>query len=224
VQSPIRGTPLMRTRHRHGLPGPNRVGGRMPSKALICLLAGAATVLLASPARGAPIDVIRDCSEDGTLEKRYSHSELSGALGTLPSDLDEYTDCRGVIRRAQLSGVLGKGRNGVLGGVDSSAQPSRHEQKEITEASSSSPAVEVGKGTVRPGHAGGPIAGAALGTDLPTGMLATLVGMAAATLWAAGYAVQRRWPAAWRGAGTALAGPARRIGDGVKRGISRFRR
>lgn len=186
---------------------------------------GFAFALFASGAAAAPIDVIRDCSEDGTLEKRYSNRELSGALGNLPSDLDEYTDCRGVIRRAQLAGVLGKGRKGVLGKVDTQTPPSPEEQQQINEASSAGAPVDIGEeGAVKPGHAGGSIAGAALGTDLPTVVLATLMALATAMLWAGGYAVNRRWPGAWRGAGATIAAPRRWIGEGMRRGISRLRR
>ena len=55
-----------------------------------------------APAHASAASVIRDCSEDGVLNGNYSQSELDGALEQLPSDLDEYTDCRAVIRSAQL--------------------------------------------------------------------------------------------------------------------------
>ena len=56
-------------------------------------------------------DVIRDCAQDGQLNKHYSQSELQDAYNNLPSDIDEYTDCRQVIRSAMGGG------NGNTGGA-----------------------------------------------------------------------------------------------------------
>src|SRR2546423_3512911 len=44
--------------------------------------------------------VIRDCADDGRLQGHYNQRELRDALNSIPSDVDEYTDCRDVIRRA----------------------------------------------------------------------------------------------------------------------------
>ena len=43
-------------------------------------------------------DVVRDCYEDGRLNGRYTREELDEAEEELPSDVDEYSDCRSVIR------------------------------------------------------------------------------------------------------------------------------
>src|SRR3954451_12905483 len=56
-------------------------------------------------------DVIRDCAQDGQLNKHYSQSDLQNAYDNLPSDIDEYTDCRQVIRAAMGGG------NGNTGGA-----------------------------------------------------------------------------------------------------------
>jgi len=72
--------------------------------ALLLLLAGA----LAQAAFGSAQSVIQDCSEDGVLNGHYSHSDLTKALDQLPSDLDEYTDCRDVIRRAHGEFLAGE--------------------------------------------------------------------------------------------------------------------
>ena len=58
--------------------------------------------------------------------------ELDGALEQLPSDLDEYTDCRSVIRRAQLGAAGGKhaarsARVVRTGSTDRAAE--RHEEQ-----------------------------------------------------------------------------------------------
>lgn len=221
----------MRTSHRHRLPDNHRPGGRRPSKAIIALVVLGSLTVCAHPAAAGPIDVIRDCSEDGTLERSYSQRELSGALDTLPSDLDEYTDCRGVIRGAQLSGARGDGpaaqkhaKAGESQGRAARREPTPHETRRIDTSARSRDPVEVGGRLIKPGESGIALGQSGFGGDVPDLLLVTLLGLGAATLWAAGFALQRRRPDARRGAGATLAAPARRIGDGVRRGIARFRR
>jgi hypothetical protein len=57
-------------------------------------------------------DVIQDCTEHGTLTKRYSQREYRQALADLPADVDEYGDCRGIIKDAQLAGAANGGTRG----------------------------------------------------------------------------------------------------------------
>jgi hypothetical protein len=185
---------------------------------LAALLAGTATVR-APDALASPSAVIRDCSEDGVLNGSYSQSDIANALEQLPSDLDEYTDCRSVIRAAQLSSAAGKhtgGRKkGVAERVDKSAPPSGREQKRIGRATGSKDTVEVGGARIRPGASAQPIKTAGLGTELPLFVLVLVAGMVGALLWGAVFGVVR---AARAG------GPLGKIGDGVRRGVSRLRR
>jgi len=60
--------------------------------------------------------VIRDCTDDGRLEGHYSQRDLRDALSSIPSDVDEYTNCRDVIRRAAFNGAGGGGGRGSGGG------------------------------------------------------------------------------------------------------------
>jgi len=64
-------------------------------------------------------DVIRDCAQDGDLDKEYSDEELEEAEQNMPSDIDAYTGCREVIRAAQAGGRgspdAGTGGSGVGG-------------------------------------------------------------------------------------------------------------
>jgi hypothetical protein len=56
-----------------------------------------------SPAAAASRDtIIKDCSDDGRLQGKYTASELRDARKNLPSDISEYTDCADVLRRAEL--------------------------------------------------------------------------------------------------------------------------
>src|SRR3954471_1630514 len=83
------------------------------------LLLPLAIALLLLPAGGAfasGAKVIRDCTDDGRLEGHYSQRDLREALNSLPSDIDEYTDCRQVIRRAAFGGAGGGGKGGSGGG------------------------------------------------------------------------------------------------------------
>jgi hypothetical protein len=196
--------------------------------ATVLPIAAVLALLVPSPVQASSGDVIRDCSEDGSLEKRYSQKELSGALDNLPSDLDEYTDCRTVIRRAQLAGAKGKGGDqpkGVASRVDRAAPIQPHEQRRIDQATSgSSKSVDIAGRPIRPGGTGAAFAAAGLGTDLPTYVLLALTGLGLAMLAGAAFAVQRRWPNAWGAVGASVGSPIRRVGEGMRRGLSRFRR
>jgi hypothetical protein len=49
-------------------------------------------------------DVIRDCAQDGDLDHQYSDAELEDAQRNMPSDVDQYSDCRDVVAQAQAGG------------------------------------------------------------------------------------------------------------------------
>jgi hypothetical protein len=59
----------------------------------------------------------KDCA-DGQINGSYSKAQLADALAHLPADADEYTDCRDVIQRAELTGSSGSSSGG--GGGSSS--------------------------------------------------------------------------------------------------------
>ena len=68
----------------------------------------------AAPALASGNDVIKDCVRNGRLTKQYSQQEYRSALANLPTDVDEYTDCRDIIRKGQL---------GIGGGAPSPPPP-----------------------------------------------------------------------------------------------------
>src|SRR4051812_50109847 len=79
------------------------------------LIVTAALCLLVAPiAHASYRDVIKDCAEDGVLDKKYSDSELQQAKKKLPADVNEYSDCREVI--AAAIGGAGKHSGGGGGG------------------------------------------------------------------------------------------------------------
>ena len=185
----------------------------------LALLAGA---WFAVPAFGSAKDVIKDCSEDGVLNGHYSHSELAKALAELPSDLDEYTDCRAVIRSAELRSARKQAAPGP-GNVDTASPPSAGEQKKLHDAAKSAGKVNVGGKGITPGASGTPFKTAGFGTDLPTLVLVVLLALGGAMIAAAVLAVRRRYPALTSADGP-IADPIRKLTTRVKDGISRFRR
>src|SRR4029078_3932906 len=100
------------------------VMARAPKASFLAVaLALFACAWFAAPVFGSAKDVIKDCSEDGILNGHYSHSELAKALQQLPSDLAEYTDCRAVIRSAELRSANKKAAPGP-GNVDTASPAS----------------------------------------------------------------------------------------------------
>jgi hypothetical protein len=80
----------------------------------ITALAGA-FALLPSTAWSSGNDVIRDCTDNGRIDQRHGPLDYQQALANLPSDVDEYTDCRSIIEAARL-GSQGGGGGGGGGG------------------------------------------------------------------------------------------------------------
>jgi hypothetical protein len=194
----------------------------LATAALCLLLAGA----LAPAASGSAQSVIQDCSEDGVLNGHYSHGDLTKALDQLPSDLDEYTDCRAVIRSAQLgsAGAKHAGRPGIVGKVNAGAPPSSDEQRRIAQAVGAGGSVKIGGKAIRPGVSGAPFKAAGFGTDLPTLVLLVLIALGTTMVGAAALAIQRHSPAFARLGGSRVAAPFRSLARGMRNGISRFRR
>jgi hypothetical protein len=87
----------------------------LPTLAVVVLSA----LLAAGDATASGGDVIDDCATHGTLTKRYSQREYRQALSELPADVDEYGNCRDVIRNAQVAGASNRGGGGGAGGAGS---------------------------------------------------------------------------------------------------------
>jgi hypothetical protein len=80
---------------------------------LVCLL------VVPAVAGASGRSVVRDCTDNGRIDNPHSQSDYKNALNSLPSDVDEYTDCRSIIeqakRRDAKSGA-GSGGSGGSGG------------------------------------------------------------------------------------------------------------
>jgi hypothetical protein len=154
-------------------------------------------------AYASPDAVIRDCAADGDLDHHYSNSDLDKAEKNLPSDLDEYSDCRSVIAGAKTGGSdKGGGRgSGSGGGSGASAQASEnaaraHDNAELNALTKSGkkPKLEIGGKTVEPGSNGlFDLASSSNGMPLP--LLLALIAVGLLTAGGAFYALRRRVPA-----------------------------
>lgn len=135
--------------------------------------------------------VIRDCAQDGKLDRKYPEGELKRAHENVPTDVSEYTDCKAVIAAAMENGgggsSTGAGPTGGAGGTggvttDSGATAASHAdasalKSETDRARRSRPAATAGGQTLRPVASGlNHVAGAA--NDLPTPLLVAIIAVA----------------------------------------------
>ncbi|MFY9264824.1 MAG: hypothetical protein WAO61_05300 [Solirubrobacterales bacterium] len=82
--------------------------GSIKKSAAVFLAAASGFVLIASPAWASGAEVIADCNLDGSIDGKYSTSELRNALDNLAADVNEYGDCRSLIEQALLDSVSKK--------------------------------------------------------------------------------------------------------------------
>jgi hypothetical protein len=165
-------------------------------------------LLLAAPTASAGVreKILREC-QDGRISGNYTPAQLRDARKHIPTDIDEYSDCRDVLARASISGGGSSGATGGGGGGGgSSAAPggvqtngsdalnyaaNKGEQDELAKALSGGPkGTDVGGQDVLPGASG--LSVGAASHDLPTNLLIPLilVGLCAAAL--AAPALRRR--------------------------------
>jgi hypothetical protein len=168
-------------------------------------------VLVALCVLGAPAaqagyqDVIKDCAQDGKLDKKYSDAELIKAKKNLPADLNEYSDCRDVIGAAiggaGRHGGSGGSGGGGSGGADTGGPPAaqtaraqdKHDLAKIAHGASK-PKVRIGDQTVAPGK-NGLFSTASAENGLPLPLLLALIAMAIVALSGGLYALRKRIPA-----------------------------
>ncbi len=77
----------------------------------MALLAALLLVPAAAHAAG-PIEIIRDCEDDGVLQGDYTAAELRKARSELPTDIDEYSDCRDVLGARDQRAKTSSSRDG----------------------------------------------------------------------------------------------------------------
>jgi hypothetical protein len=162
--------------------------------------------VLALPA-AAQADPVSDCSGDGDLDRRYSNSELQRALDNIPSEIDEYTDCRAVIGGAIRSGSDRGGNRPEAGastaGGDGDRRARREQQERagdsaeleaITADKEGSPTVDVGGEPVAPGG-NGLFDLASASNDVPVPLLVALIAVGLLAILGTLVALRERVPA-----------------------------
>ena len=166
------------------------------------LLALALLAVLAPAASAASRNqIIRDCADDGRLNGNYSAGEIRDARQNLPADVDEYTDCRDVLRRAELgdagaggtgggaAGGGGTGAPGQPGGPLTPASPEEERALAAARQEAGGP-VDVAGRKVLPGASG--FAAYAARHELPWPLIAALALLGVAAVAAATPAIRRR--------------------------------
>ncbi|MEA2417814.1 MAG: hypothetical protein QOE60_20 [Thermoleophilaceae bacterium] len=159
--------------------------------------------LLVLPA-GAQASALTDCVQDNDLDHHYSNSELQKALDNLPTDSDEYGNCREILSGAITSGSdKGGGRPSPTGpdGQPLSLKEQTQRQNDTKalaaiagdNGSPQTPSVEVGGETVKPGS-DGLFDLASASNDLPTPLLVALIALAALAVTGLLVALRGRIP------------------------------
>ena len=163
------------------------------------LVLTALIALLAVPAAaGASVDAIYEDCQDGRLDKRHAKPELREALEDMPADLDEYTNCRELIRAARDDqrggGGAGPGSTHNDDGDDYGALPAGEgglplgpdgrpiDPRGIAEPQERADLDRAREGVGRPVKVAGVAPGSRGGADPPFPLIALLVLTAAATL------------------------------------------
>jgi hypothetical protein len=165
---------------------------------LACLL------VAATAAHASGRDVVRDCTDNGRIDNFHSSQDYRSALGSLPSDVAEYTDCRQIIEAAQRRDAHrsppGSGGGGGGGsfpggtgfpstGSPTPATPAEANALKQATASGGVPVPVAGE-PITPGGSG--IVNAAVRHALPTSVIVLLVLLALGALaWAATVARAR---------------------------------
>lgn len=168
----------------------------------VLVLGALALVVLPATAQAG---ALTDCTRDNDLDRNYSNSELQKALDDLPTDSDEYGNCREILSGAIHSGSdKGGGRPSSTGPNGEPLSPAEQaERSKDTQALASvagdatgdppSPSVEVGGKTVEPGS-DGLFDLASASNDLPVPLLLALIALALLALTGALVALRSRIP------------------------------
>ena len=161
-------------------------------------------LLLAAPTASAGVreKILRECQE-GRITGDYTPAQLRDARKNIPTDIDEYSDCRDVLARAALTGRSGGGGGGggggqaapggVVpggGGAPRLAPENGGEFKALSSARARSGPILVDGEHVVPGASG--LAADAARRGLPSSLLAVLVLLTLCALTAAFPVVRRR--------------------------------
>ena len=161
--------------------------------------------LLVLPAT-AQASALTDCVSDNDLDRHYSNSELQKALDDLPTDSDEYGNCREILSGAITSGSdRGGGRPANAGPDGGPLSPNEQSQRGKDNQDLAAiagdgggdpraPSVEVGSETVEPGS-NGLFDLSSASNDLPVPLLLALIALAVLAVTGLLVALRGRIPA-----------------------------
>jgi hypothetical protein len=149
----------------------------------VALLATLAIVPAARADVGATI--IERCTHGQSLSG-FSQQDYRRALQELPAEVEEYSDCASLIRRAQLAGAGGGGGGEAVASIASTPA----ERAALHGASTRAAPVRLGGQLVRPGVVHTNVASAL--STLPTPLLALLAFLLAWALALAGRSITNR--------------------------------
>jgi hypothetical protein len=147
-------------------------------------------LLSIAPEAGADVGqtIINKCIHGQSLSG-YTQQDYSRALQELPTEVEEYSDCGNLIRRAQLAAAGGHGGSG--GGVATPIPLTPAERTALTRIPKTGAApVRVGNQEIRPGVIHANISSAL--SSLPTPLLAVLALMLAYALLQTGSTIRDR--------------------------------
>jgi hypothetical protein len=154
----------------------------------IGLLSASLLVLGAAPTAGADVGatIINRCTHGQSLSG-FSQQAYRQALRELPTEVEEYTDCANLIRRAQRAAAGGGGAGNSTAAIP--LTPGERSRLKRTLKAGPTP-LQVGDETVRPGVVHADIASAL--SSLPTPLIAILAFMLVCALLLAGRALRNR--------------------------------
>ena len=161
--------------------------------------------LLVLPA-SAQASALTDCIADNDLDQHYSNSELRNAVDNLPTDSDEYGNCREILAGAIASGSDKGGGRPSDTGPNGEPLPGREQTERGKDSESlaaiagdgsadpQTPSLHVGSETVEPGS-NGLFDVASASNDLPTPLLLALIALGVLAVTGVLVALRGRIPA-----------------------------
>jgi hypothetical protein len=163
---------------------------RVARHLLLAVCALAVLAVSAAPAQASANQVLRDCIYDGKLDHHYSNAELRRARDHMPSDADEYSDCRDIIAAAIKGGSDRSGgrTSPGIGATNPTAEAAAQQTDQsdlsaITSNPEKAPKLDVGGQRLKPDSSGFFNLGGAA-NEVPVPLLIALLllcGMALAT-------------------------------------------
>lgn len=172
------------------------------SLGLVGLIAAVGLMVAPVAAEASPSALITDCVTNGKIVGHYPLSDYIQALAHLPTDVDEYSDCSDVIRRAEETLAAG-GRTAAAAAAAAPANPRANpldtaapaERAAVSQAAvNGGRSVELGGSVIQPGVVAARTSSVLNGMPTPLLIALAILGSIALTLagWRARKFVRAR--------------------------------